>query len=191
MLEKIPGTVLDFQEGMERHAFAALEPVLSATKGLTLGQISEMTGLTGSTIQNWIKRGWVANPSGKRYGETQVIRIILINMLRPVVSLEKIVGLMEYINGSVEDREDDIIPDRQLFNYLCAVICAADEAHTTDRLEISRIIEEEIADFRRDGEKDKKKLEQVILCMTMAYLSAEIKRDAEVEIAETLGVLPG
>ena len=186
MLKKIPGTLLDFHAGMEHQAFAALESILTATKGLTLGQIGELTGLTGTAIQNWIKRGWVANPRGKRYGEAQVIRIILINMLRPAVSLEKIAALMEYINGSVEDREDDILPDRQLFNYLCAVICQADAAHTTDRTEITRIIENEISDFPRDGEKDKRKLERVILCMTLAYLSAEMKREAEIEITETL-----
>lgn len=186
MLKQIPGTLLDFKAGMEQQAFAPLEGILSATKGLTLGQVSEITGLSGSSIQNWIKRGWVAKPSGKRYEETQIIRIILINMLRPAVSLDKIVALMEYINGSVEDRKDDIIPDRQLFNYLCAVICAADEAGTTDRDEILEIIETEISDFRRDGEQDKIRLKNVILCMTLSYLSAEMKRKADVEIETTL-----
>lgn len=186
MFDKIPGTVLAFQKGMEQNAFAPLELVLSATKGLTLGQVSEITGLAGSTVQNWIKRGWVANPKDKRYDEAQVIRIILINMLRPALSLETIVALMEYINGSVEDREDDIIPDRLLFNYLCAVIYAADSSGITDRNEILALIENEIEDFIRDGELDKKRLRNVLLCMTLSYLSAEMKQKAEAEIQKTL-----
>ena len=186
MFEKIPGTVMPFQKGLEHNAFTSLELVLSATKGLTLGQVSEITGLAGSTVQNWIKRGWVANPKDKRYGETQVIRIILINMLRPALSLETIVALMEYINGSVEDREDDIIPDKLLFNYLCAVIYAADSAGTTDRTEILALIENEIADFTRDVEQDKQRLRNVLLCMTLSYLAAEMKQKAEAEIQKTL-----
>mgnify|MGYP002540418922 CR=1 FL=1 len=186
MFDKIPGTLLTFKEGMEHNAFAPLETVLSATKGLTLGQVSEITGLAGSTVQNWIKRGWVANPKDKRYGETQVIRIILMNMLRPALSLETIAALMEYINGSVEDREDDIIPDRLLFNYLCAVIYAADKSGTTDRNELISLIENEIEDFTRDGELDKMRLQNVLLCMTLSYLSAEMKQRAETEIQKTL-----
>lgn len=186
MFDKIPGTVLPFQKGMEHHAFASLDPVLSATKGLTLGQVSEITGLAGSTVQNWIKRGWVASPKDKRYSETQLIRIILINMLRPALSLETIAALMEYINGSVEDRADDIIPDRLLFDYLCAVIYAADSAGTTDREEILALIENETADFIRDGELDKKRLKNVLLCMTLSYLSAEMRQRAESEIQHTL-----
>ncbi len=188
MFDKLPGTMLIFKEGMERNAFAPLEVVLSVTKGLTLGQVSEITGLAGSTVQNWIKRGWVTNPKDKRYAETQIIRIILINMLRPALSLETIVALMEYINGSVEDRDDDIIPDKLLFNYLCAVIYAADKSGTTDRNEIIALIEHEIEDFRCDGELDKMRLRNVLLCMTLSYLSAEMKQKAEVEIQKVLQI---
>ena len=186
MPENIPGTVLKFSKEIRNNAFATLDPLLSVTKGLTLGQISELTGLSGDTIQNWIKRGWVARPEGKRYGETQVVRIILINMLRSIIPMEQIIGLMEYINGDVEDRDDDIIPDRQLFNYLCAVIWQAETGNITDKEEIKNIIELEISDFKRDGEKDKKKLENVILCMTLAHISAKIKKEADAQIQAVL-----
>ena len=106
MLTTIPGTMLPFEEGLEQNAFAVLTPLLSVTRGLTLSQISEVTGLQGSTIQNWVKRGWVANPKNRRYEERQVARVILINMLKPSLQLETIVSLMKYINGSVEDAAD-------------------------------------------------------------------------------------
>ena len=120
MLELIPGTVLNFNSVAAENCYSVIAPLLTVTKGLTLAQVRELTGLEASTIQNWVKRGWVKNPEGKRYGEEQVMRIILINMMRGSMQLEQIAFLMSYINGSVEDRSDDILPDRELFNILCS-----------------------------------------------------------------------
>ena len=67
MMKNVPGTVLPWTDGLQKNAFAVLSPVLAVTKGLTLSQLKELTGLEGSTIQNWVKRGWVESPTGKRY----------------------------------------------------------------------------------------------------------------------------
>lgn len=85
MTDLIPGTALAKSLQTGESAFAAIEPILTATGGLTLAQVEGLTGLNGSTIQNWVKRGWVAAPVGKRYGRRQLMRIILINMLRAVM----------------------------------------------------------------------------------------------------------
>ena len=82
MNKMIPGTTLKFSEQARDSAFSLIAPVLEATGGLTLSQLSKLTGLEGSTIQNWIKRGWISSTQGKKYSEKQVIRILLINMLR-------------------------------------------------------------------------------------------------------------
>ncbi len=103
MLRTVPGTVLPWTDGLQQNAFAVLSPVLAVTKGLTLSQLRELTGLEGSTIQNWVKRGWVERPTGKRYGEQQIVRIVIINMLRNSMQLDKIIALMTYINGQVDD----------------------------------------------------------------------------------------
>lgn len=89
MNRKIPGTTLNFDERARDEAFELIEPVLEATGGLTLSQLSKLTGLEGSTIQNWIKRGWVSVTHGKKYSEKQVIRILLINMLRRFNELDE------------------------------------------------------------------------------------------------------
>ena len=98
MLELIPGTVLNFNSVAADNCYSVIAPLLTVTKGLTLAQVRELTGLEASTIQNWVKRGWVKNPEGKRYGEEQVMRIILINMMRGSMQLEQIAFLMSYIN---------------------------------------------------------------------------------------------
>ena len=115
MQRYIPGTTLRFAEQARESAFSLIAPVLEATGGLTLSQLSTLTGLGGSTIQNWIKRGWVSATIGKKYSEKQVLRILLINMLRSAMKLEDIAKLMSYVNGDVDDNSDDIIADIHLY----------------------------------------------------------------------------
>lgn len=181
MLDTIPGTVLPWEDGLSKNAFAVLSPVLSVTKGLTLSQLRELTGLEGTTIQNWVKRGWIESPTGKRYGEQQIVRIILINMLRNSMQLDKIVQIMSYINGRVDDRSDDIIPDRALFNILCRIIYLADKSATTDKDEIKHIISAELESYTGPQENSKQKLEKAVLCMTLGFISSEIKKQSDDE----------
>lgn len=187
MLEKIPGTQLNFESGFEKNAFAVLTPLLSVTKGLTLSQISEVTSLQGSTIQNWVKRGWVANPKNRRYGERQVARIILINMVKSSLQLDTIVSLMKHINGSVEDEADDIIPDKELFNFLCYVIYQADERHTFDSRELKKIIADTTKSYKGPNKDSKQRLESALLIMSLAYISGTIQQQAQNE-CEKIGL---
>ena len=111
----LPGTTLPLPPGQIREPFALLDPVFAVSGGgLLLSQVSEMTGLPGATIQNWVKRGWVSSPVNKRYSDLHVARILLINLLRPAMKLDSIAALLAYVNGSVDDRSDDIIPEPQL-----------------------------------------------------------------------------
>ena len=181
MLKTVPGTVLPWTDGLQQNAFAVLSPVLAVTKGLTLSQLRELTGLEGSTIQNWVKRGWVERPTGKRYGEQQIVRIVIINMLRNSMQLDKIIALMTYINGQVDDRSDDIIPDRELFSLLCAVIYDADAQQTTDREKLAEIIEQHLTQYQGPNADSKEKLERAVLCMVLGYVASELKKQADAE----------
>ena len=100
----LPGTLLPASDEDYLNAFGTLSHVFAVSGGgLSLSQITEMTGLGVSAVQNWVKRGWVPAPVGKRYGEHQVARILLINMLRPVMKLESIALLLAYVNGKIDD----------------------------------------------------------------------------------------
>ena len=59
-MQNLPGTVLPTEDITQ--GFGVLHPSIRATNGLTLAQVCTITGLEQSTIQNWIKRGWVAIP---------------------------------------------------------------------------------------------------------------------------------
>lgn len=181
MMRTVPGTVLPWTEGLQDNAFAILAPVLAVTKGLTLSQLRELTGLEGSTIQNWVKRGWVENPDGKRYGEQQVVRIVIINMLRGSMQLERIIALMTYINGEVDDRSDDNIPDRDLFSLLCAVIYEAGRTGVTDRDGLREIIQNHLAAYQGPNADAKETVTRAVLCMVLGFIAAEMKRLADAE----------
>lgn len=183
MPQTIPGIALERTLRDGESAYSFIEPVLAATGGLTLFQVEELTGLSRSTIQNWVKRGWVAAPVGKRYGKRQLMRIILINMLRDVMKLESIIAVMHYINGSVEDERDDIIPDEKLYDHLCLLILHARGAHTTDAAQLRRLIDRQLADTPLP-EPAREKLSRALLVMVLAYIAAQIKQQADKAYAD-------
>ncbi len=178
MIRMVPGTTIKFTEQARDAAFDIISPVLEATGGLTLSQLSKVTGLEGSTIQNWIKRGWVSSTGGKKYSEKQVIRILLINMLRGAMRLENIAKLMTYINGDVEDTSDDIIADIVLYNILCRIIFTAEDRGAFETDSIKLLIDDEIRDCAEEI-RDEVKLRKAMYAMVMAYRSVCLKKETE------------
>lgn len=184
MLKTIPGTAITYSEQGRYTAFSLVAPVLDATGGLTLSQLSKLTALEGSTIQNWIKRGWVASPKSKKYSEKQVIRIILINMLKGVMKLEQIANLMTYINGDVDDTTDDIIDDVTLYNILCRIIFTAVDEGAFAPERIRELIAEELADCALLAQSSEDKLSKAMYIMVMAYRSSCLKNEMEKGLAD-------
>ena len=181
MIKTIPGTTLEYSEKVKTEAFSLISPILTATGGLTLSQLSKLTGLGGSTIQNWIKRGWVVNIPGKKYYEVQLIRILLINMLRGTMQLENIAILMNYINGKVEDTSDDIIPDIDLYNIFCTIICELDEKKIFESEPIRATIKEIIKNNDSYVKEKEDILVNTLYIMALAYESSIIKNTMEQE----------
>lgn len=187
MFHTLPGTLLERSQTDDRSAYSLIEPILSITKGLTLSQIRELTGLENSTVQNWVKRGWVANPKSKRYGERQVMRIILINALRASLQLDSIAQLMQYLNGSVEDVSDDIISDGELYDYLCAIVFELEDAPVLDEKKLDEVIEAHIAGYRGPAEDSREKLGKTLKIMTFACISSRLRQKVEAEMSAILG----
>ena len=82
-------------------AFEPIRIAMKLTGGFTLSQLAEISGLEATTIQNWVKRGWIEPPKDRRYGETSIARVLIINMLKGAMQLSNIVSLMSYINGKL------------------------------------------------------------------------------------------
>lgn len=183
-----PGTTVAMPETLEECLRACvLSPVFAVTKGLSLAQVRELTGLESTTIQNWVKRGWVQNPRGKRYSEIQVARILIINILRDSLRLERIAQLMGYLNGSVDDRSDDIIPENELYDLLSSMIIRLDYAGDYSHAAIRRLIEDDTQDFSSPLPDSLPHLRKALEVMLLAYASSSLKRHAERHLSEIIG----
>ncbi len=184
MIKYIPGTVLTFDSSKNSCAFDVIKPFFALTNGITLAQVRELTGLETSTIQNWVKRGWVPSPINKRYGERQIVRIILINSIRRSMKIEQVINLMAYINGDVEDTSDDVVSDEVLFNEFCRAVYLSDKAHTSDNEVIGAIVSEQVSHVPGLDEIGRDKLQRTLRIMVLAFLAAQLQDevDAELEI---------
>ena len=121
-VQQIPGTILDRKKMGGATGTEFLDKIFFITDGIMLAQIREIAGVDGSTLQNWLKRGWVVNPKNKMYSKDQLARILIINMMRDTMQLCDISFLLTYINGDPDCREDDIIPESRLYGYICSLI---------------------------------------------------------------------
>lgn len=186
MNRTVPGTTLKFSEQARQSAFSLISPILEATGGLTLSQLSKLTDLEGSTIQNWIKRGWVSSTKGKKYSERQVMRILLINMLRGAMKLDDIVKLMAYVNGDVEDTSDDIIEEHTLYDILCRIIFHAEDVGAFETESVNKLIEKELSQSAENVCSDAERLKKAMFVMIMAYRSAFLKREMETVLNDIL-----
>ena len=85
----LPGTVIPARRE-EADKTCDLFQSMFLPGGMVLGQVSNISGLEPYMIQNWVKRGFLAPPKGKRYTLRQLCRILNINMLRGALPMEKI-----------------------------------------------------------------------------------------------------
>ena len=68
----IPGTVLRRKDMGDVTGMEFLNKIFYITDGIMLTQIRDISGIDGTTLQNWTKRGWVANSKLKRYNKDQL-----------------------------------------------------------------------------------------------------------------------
>lgn len=178
----IPGTVIPETVGGTGARF--LSGIFTATSSMMLSQIREMTGLDASALQNWVKRGWVSAPKNRRYNIDQVARILIINMLREAFQLEKIAFLMAYVNGSVYDRSDDIIPESKLFEYICTVVEKYRGKDVTDSRSLEECIAEVTSDYVETVEGASGRLRSALQIIIVAYRSTLLNKRATELLSE-------
>ena len=110
----IPGTTLVGERGNADRIDGLVQSMFLAG-GLTLSQVSAVTGLEPYTIQNWVKRKLLPSPVNKKYNMEQLCRLLNINILKGAMPLEQIIKLMAYLNGDLADESDDLVDDTMLF----------------------------------------------------------------------------
>ncbi len=183
MIKNLPGTTIEMTVP---NAAAAKEVLDNAfiCGGLMMNQVARLTGLEPYMIQNWVKRGFVSPPQKKLYTQRQFCRIVIINMLRDVLQIEKITGLLSYINGRLDDESDDIVDDCTLYFYYIAAACEIEKPIIDDAM-INECIERVVIDFKEPFPGAKRRLVKVLSVMLNAHLASHLRRKAD-EILNTL-----
>lgn len=182
--ELIPGTILIRKNMGNVTGLEFLSKIFYITDGVMLSQIREISGIDGSTLQNWTKRGWVANSKLKRYNIDQVAHILIINMLRSCIQLDHIAFLIKYINGNVEDDRDDIIRPSKLYDYICRIldkIILEDGECSEDTLK--ECIAEETKDYEEKVSGAARRLQNALEIIIIAYYASLLKKSTDERLA--------
>ena len=175
----IPGTRLKKSEMGNVTGLEFLSKVFFISEGVMLSQIREVSGIDGSTLQNWTKRGWVENARLKKYNIDQVAHILIINMLRSCIQLDKIALLLHYINGKIDDTSDDIIRDSQLYDYICRILDKLMYQDVCSTASIKETIREEISGYQENIPGAAERLANALEIIIVAYYAALIKRRSD------------
>ena len=185
--ELIPGTKLYRSEMGGVTGLEFLKKVFFISDGVMLMQIRDISGIDGSTLQNWTKRGWVANSKYKKYNMNQIAHILIINMLRSCMQLDRISDLIEYINGNVDDTSDDIIEDAVLYDYICKIL---DKLMTYELCSLGSIrdaIDEEISGYHEVMPGARERLVNALEIIVVAYYASIIKRHSDSLVSDLFG----
>ena len=181
----IPGTVIP-QAGVSVPMFSLLKPMIDAADGLTLAQVSSITGLEYSTIQNWVKRGFVAKTVNKKYYGRHLARILIISILRDSMRIEDVGELLRLVNGDATDERDDLLPEQELYDVMCEVIFKTGGA--SDESAVRSVVDEVIDGHLALADPNKKKtLRRALFVMIYAYRASDCKREAELYFNQMKG----
>lgn len=172
----IPGTVLSCppeEAVLVEQRFAAM----FLGGDIVLSQVVGITGLEPHAVQNWVKRGFLSPPCRKRYTLRQLCRIININMLKSALPMDRICGLLGYVNGQLNDESDDIIDDSQL--YFMFVRLAARVGQINDPEAWDQCITREMEGYEEPVPGAAGRVEQVLRIMLTAWASVRLQKKAE------------
>lgn len=177
----LPGTVLKARAEDAGSAPALLQPMFLAG-GMVLSQVASVTGLEPYIIQNWVKRGFLAPPQNKRYTLRQLCRILNINMLKGVLPMERICGMLAYINGQLDDEGDDTIDDSQLYFMFVKLAAHAKELDQSGAWQ--EAIDQVLQSYQETIPGARERIAKVLRVMLIAYVAARMKEEAEALLTE-------
>ena len=177
----IPGTVLMLNKE-EADGLEAQFSSMFLGGGIALSQVANITGLEPYTVQNWVKRGFLPPPERKRYSLRQLCRIININMLRASLPMERICGLLSYVNGRLDDTSDDLIDDAKLYFLFVRLAARARQLDEPGMWE--QAMEAALADYREPVPGARQRVEKALRVMMTAWVAASLRQAAEKQLDE-------
>ena len=179
----LPGTAMTYADKGEK-GFSKIEMLIEATGGLSLSQVCAVTGLEGSTIQNWVKRGWVASPKGKKYDDVHIARILIINALKECIKLEHIDMLMRYVNEVAHG--ENIIKESELYSFLCSALAVLGRADDLSRSGVEAVAEAVTKDYVGPKPGSRITIRRALTVMIYACVCTDVKRRTEMMMKDIL-----
>ena len=176
MMWTIPGTVLHANRSEVEKIPQQLEALFFGG-GITLSQVTSITGLEAYTVQNWVKRGFLTSPVGKRYSLNQLCRILNINMLRGAIPIEKICKLLSFVNGDLSDESDDMIDDSKLYFMFVKLAARSKELFRQEARDA--VLEEYLAEYAEPVPGARERVKNVLNVMLTAWLAVRMRQEAE------------
>jgi len=177
----IPGTILKKEAMGNVSGIEFLNKIFFITDGIMLSEVKEISGVDSSTLQNWVRRGWVPNSKNKRYSKDTVARILIVNMLRKSMTLENIDFLLKYINGKIGCTDDDIIPESRLYDYICRLLDEMTSNHGGEITseELGAAVDKCVADYTERFSGAKNRLKKALEIIITSYYSVLLREYSE------------
>ncbi len=164
----LPGTVLTGERSDVESSIRQIQGMFLAG-GILRSQVAAVTGVEPHAIQNWVKRGFLSSPVNKRYSINQFSRIVLIQMLKHAMTMERICLLLEYVNGDMADETDDLIDDANL--YFLFLRLAAGANHIGGNRSWDELIPEILADYTEPVPGAKERIDRTLRIMLTAWIA--------------------
>ena len=183
----LPGTVLQIDSG-QAAGTAGLFRSMFLPGGMVLSQVAGISGLEPYTVQNWVKRGFLAPPKGKRYTMRQLCRILNINMLKGALPMERICRLIGSINGRLDDESDDLIDESQLYFLFVRLAARAWELDTEEKRQ--EAVSNVLMGYEEPVPGARERIAQVLRVMLTAYLCTCLRQETERQLEQLMRAQP-
>lgn len=179
----IPGTVLESPRSDAVHISEQFNSMFLGG-GMVLSQVAAVSGLESHAVQNWVKRGFLSPPVKKRYNLEQLCRILTINALKGVLSLDQICSLLSYVNGQLTDDSDDVIDDQLLYFMFVRLAARARELYRDEDRET--LLNQELSDYQEPVPGARERVKTALRIMLTAWLAARMCQQAEKLLKENV-----
>ncbi len=177
-MNHLPGTRIETQDTGCKNLFGAI----FLTGGITLSQLSNITGLEAHTVQNWIKRRYATPPINKKYNQDQLCRIIIINMLKEVFSIDEVCSLIDYVNLPNIKGDDNSVSESEIYFHFTEVLFRLNN----DISNLGSSINEALKSFDSTPNGERKRLTEVLEIMVSGYLAYSYKQKAALLYRSTI-----
>lgn len=176
MIWTIPGTILQGPRTDAVHIHQQFGAMFLGG-GVVLSQVTALTGLESHSIQNWVKRGFLRPPVQKRYDIDQLCRIATIHALNGILNMDRICGLLSYVNGQLDDDSDNLIRDSELYFLFVRLAARARELYNAE--DRDALLDQALDSYQAPTPDARRRVKNVLRIMLTAWLAARMQQEAE------------